>query len=1103
MSATLCRLCLPIVLAGLTIAGTLGADGIRREPAPSAVHLVGHEDAALLKRVQDVIDDWDPRKLRNPYVDSIPIVDANQKRAVKKSPRRADLNEFIADVDAAEALGKAFFWEMQAGSDFRRQEGGAFVGTACASCHYRHGADARNGYTTRLPYVAWDKYRLDPDHGLEYGEHQQPFVVEKKATETIANVNSLYSPSKPHLPSVRRPRPGADVEEEEAGDQDGPQTPLSLIVGSQGVEPLVFKSLIRGNKPSEGNGAWLSEVATNRLVDGFTKVKPEWSMFVANQNDGGKRFRQITTRNSPTIINSGFADRLFHDGRAESTFNGISIFGDFDEREVLHVRRTDGSVVPVRVAISHAALASQAVGPIVNEVEMSYLGRSFHHLAGKLLEAPVLGYQTVAADDSHLGPFIEAKLVGMGSTYRALIQKAFRREWWDGRDANGAEQFVDLGLASVLQGTPLPQGTLMEANFSLYWGLSIMLYEASLVSNDSPFDQMMRGNGRGVESLWQAKKETLEPIYLDRLRTTHPAPTGTAQPRLQSGAEVFQRGFRLFMNRNCVECHSGPLFSELYSRDAATEPAPPIAYTLERILLPNSQADAIAIELRPGRDRAVEQTVAALIGANSKKDSIASIARRCALELELLCDEARGDQSRMTFLVRDRLEQAGLSAEPAGEIAKLWIALEKRAVTQVGGRLFFSEAERIATAALLADPVLVEKMAIPSTQVTQRRPLPIQGPLASESYAFYDLSFYALGVSPPRYDRGIGDWSSTAPEDDPGAIAKERVKQVQKAKSGVLKGIRQKYDLTKSEVKERVLSLIEAGKVGELKELNAAEQAALSLEGDERNASAADAGKPDLQSTTGAPGSAYRFNPAWKRRSRKPRPSRPAAVREAVVVPPAALAPGEVVKGPAHDLDKKARMGNPRDLSWFRDLPTWDEDFPVAKPPYDSVDTRRADVHFLSRTRALVQNERPWGHRKPLLHDNELAFWGAFKTPTLRNIELTAPYMHNGRLLTLYDVVDFYDRGGDLLGDQAVNPDKHPAIVDLNMSEEDKFALVFFLMCLTDERVRREQGPFDHPSLRVVNGYDEHLNERIIDLGAIGSCGLAAGVVRPTFPADR
>lgn len=124
MSATLCRLCLPIVLAGLTIAGTLGADGIRREPAPSAVHLVGHEDAALLKRVQDVIDDWDPRKLRNPYVDSIPIVDANQKRAVKKSPRRADLNEFIADVDAAEALGKAFFWEMQAGSDFRRQEGG-------------------------------------------------------------------------------------------------------------------------------------------------------------------------------------------------------------------------------------------------------------------------------------------------------------------------------------------------------------------------------------------------------------------------------------------------------------------------------------------------------------------------------------------------------------------------------------------------------------------------------------------------------------------------------------------------------------------------------------------------------------------------------------------------------------------------------------------------------------------------------------------------------------------------------------------------------------------------------------------------------------------
>ena len=37
---------------------------------------------------------------------------------------------------------------------------------------------------------------------------------------------------------------------------------------------------------------------------------------------------------------------------------------------------------------------------------------------------------------------------------------------------------------------------------------------------------------------------------------------------------------------------------------------------------------------------------------------------------------------------------------------------------------------------------------------------------------------------------------------------------------------------------------------------------------------------------------------------------------------------------------------------------------------------------------------------------------GAFKTPTLRNIEITQPYMHDGSLASLEDVVDFYNNGG-------------------------------------------------------------------------------------------
>lgn len=142
----------------------------------------------------------------------------------------------------------------------------------------------------------------------------------------------------------------------------------------------------------------------------------------------------------------------------------------------------------------------------------------------------------------------------------------------------------------------------------------------------------------------------------------------------------------------------------------------------------------------------------------------------------------------------------------------------------------------------------------------------------------------------------------------------------------------------------------------------------------------------------------------------------------------------------------------------------------------------------------MVSNEEFWGYRKPFLHDNELAFWGAFKTPTLRNVELTAPYMHNGRLMTLMDVVEFYaDEERQIPRSLTANPDKHPAMKGFDLTESDKRALVFFLLCLTDDRVRREEGPFDHPSLELVNGYQDdgagRLEDVLISIPAVGSKG--------------
>ncbi len=73
------------------------------------------------------------------------------------------------------------------------------------------------------------------------------------------------------------------------------------------------------------------------------------------------------------------------------------------------------------------------------------------------------------------------------------------------------------------------------------------------------------------------------------------------------------------------------------------------------------------------------------------------------------------------------------------------------------------------------------------------------------------------------------------------------------------------------------------------------------------------------------------------------------------------------------------------------------------------------------------------------------ADFGLFKVPTLRNIELTAPYMHNAKFIDLEQVVDHYNKGGETF----VN--KSSDILPLNLTPVEKAQLVAFLKSLTDE----------------------------------------------------
>lgn len=83
--------------------------------------------------------------------------------------------------------------------------------------------------------------------------------------------------------------------------------------------------------------------------------------------------------------------------------------------------------------------------------------------------------------------------------------------------------------------------------------------------------------------------------------------------------------------------------------------------------------------------------------------------------------------------------------------------------------------------------------------------------------------------------------------------------------------------------------------------------------------------------------------------------------------------------------------------------------------------------------------------------------WATFKTPTLRDIARSAPYMHDGSLRTLEEVVDYYDKGG------IPNKNLDEKLKPLHLSEQDKADLVEFMKALNGEGWQKIQAPARFP----------------------------------------
>ncbi|MEL7061380.1 MAG: MbnH family di-heme enzyme [Acidobacteriota bacterium] len=104
----------------------------------------------------------------------------------------------------------------------------------------------------------------------------------------------------------------------------------------------------------------------------------------------------------------------------------------------------------------------------------------------------------------------------------------------------------------------------------------------------------------------------------------------------------------------------------------------------------------------------------------------------------------------------------------------------------------------------------------------------------------------------------------------------------------------------------------------------------------------------------------------------------------------------------------------------------------------------------------------PHGNQGAFEITNKPEDMGKFRPPTLRNVAVTAPYMHDGSIATLEEVIDTYAAGGrhiesgPLAGDGRKNPNKSGFVPGFPMTEREKQDLLAFLEALTDETFLRD-----------------------------------------------
>lgn len=403
-----------------------------------------------------------------------PLSGLNSLRQVDVNDHLPDLSGIVTNMDAAKRLGKALFWDIQVGSD----------GMACASCHFKAGTDPRV------------RNQLSPGHLLELRD------IQGDGTPGDDSFGGLISGDGFTDSDDLSPLSTAGMT---AGGQAA-RANITLSASDFPFHQLQDSSdrnsniVYTTNDIMSSSGTFGGEF--NGLVFGSAEDNCSPAIHFSHifQTTSGVPTRRVEPRHTPSTINAVFMFDNFWDGRGKNAFNGVDPFGlrTVAEGKAKVLKLQGWSLAPVDLKNSNGdflknfSAASQAIGPPTGDHEMSCEGRTWADVGKKLLRNGLrpLQQQQVHTGDSMLGS-LSSPAGGLNTSYVNMIRESFHYSYWAGF---GTWNFDNQNAPSFN-----PSGyTQMEHNMAMFFSIAVALYESTLVSGETRFDDFLEGDSSAL-----------------------------------------------------------------------------------------------------------------------------------------------------------------------------------------------------------------------------------------------------------------------------------------------------------------------------------------------------------------------------------------------------------------------------------------------------------------------------------------------------------------------------------------------------------------------------------------------------------------------------